>query len=372
MKRNFIYILIVLLPTGLVCQELGHGYYNYLLNNYNVNPAYTGYSGNLEAVLNAKSHMAGLEEAPRNLMFGISSPVTVKQNLGGRILADSRGAFKLSKIDLTYSYLLNINDAHKITFGASSGLVNRRFNGASLNMEYLDQTDPTLMEDYMNETNFVIGTGLLYQYKELEIGISSPHLVEDGRDISNYLFSNVAYLYQIGQSDFQLKPMLIFQKMPVSKNKIDYLVRGIYDEKLWTQIGYQSTSNFTFGLGFDLGRFSAGYIYEMNNSEFSNISNGSNQIMIQLTFASNKNKKEASRIDELNKKLDNYIETFNKMLVDKSQQYTREVVYARIKEINTVLNELKNENNLKNAEDVAIKLITIEEQINALEIKYKQ
>lgn len=288
MKKISIYFLLIAFPSISMAQELSHAYYSYLLNTYNVNPAYTGYSENLEAVLYAKNHMSGIKEAPKNLMFGISSPINTNQNMGGRILSDSRGAFKMNKIDLTYSHLLKINEEHSLTFGVSAGFLNRNFNASSINKEYLDETDPTLMENYMNESIFVMGAGFLYQYKDLEVGISSPHLLEDLSEFSKYQFVNVAYKHQIEESDFQLQPMIFYQNIALIKNKMDIILRGIYAEKVWAQIGYQTPSAISFGLGFDLEHFSAGYVYEKFSSELSNISNGSNQIMIKLSFGNNK------------------------------------------------------------------------------------
>ena len=111
MKRlaTYTFIAAMLIANVVSSQELAHGYYNYVMNKYNFNPAFAGNDGNVTAIMNTKTFMAGFSDAPRNTMFGIHAPINNIQGIGGRIFTDKRGAYEVSKYDLTYSYQIKFD-----------------------------------------------------------------------------------------------------------------------------------------------------------------------------------------------------------------------------------------------------------------------
>lgn len=348
-------------------QELSNGYYNYILNRYNLNPAFAGNNGNISAILNTKTYMAGFSDAPRNTMFGIHAPLNEKQGLGARIVSDRRGAFELSKYDATYSYQIQLDEMSDLRFGVSAGVIRRMLNPNLIdNIELLDQTDQTLAGNYFDETNFIAGVGMVYDYDQLQVGFSVPHLVIGSEQLSEHMVGTVSYRYEFEESDFSLTPIVIYQNMPVLDNRFDLLVRGDYKEKVWAQVGYQSTENLNFALGFDFGPFGVGYSYEMNNSELSNIASNNNEIVVRLSFLPPKKQKQNAILTTL----DEYVAKFDAMLQDGKQEYNRQDVFSEIQKIRTKLSELENVNDKKTAAKVEQKLNVIERQILELEKKY--
>ena len=368
MKNTLIITVLFLLNIGYGRgQELANEYYNYILNKQNLNPAFIGHSGDITAILNAKTYMAGYSGAPRNIMFGLDVPITNQQGLGARLTTDKRGAYELSKYDISYSHELQIDESSTFRFGISGGAIRRMLNPNSIdNIEFLEQADPTLASGYYDETKFTSGVGLLYEHKKLQLGLSAPHLLVENEDISQFMVGMASYRIAIKDSDFSLEPSLIYQNRPVLENTLDVLVRVDYQEQFWTQLGYQSTNNLNFALGFNFGAFGVGYAYGRNNQELSRISSNSNEIMIRLNFASLKKKHE----NELIKTLDEYVARFDAMLDDENNNYSRSTVMAEIKNMRLELSKLESSNNKKTAKKVDKKLSVIEEQIKALEIKY--
>src|SRR5690606_24556547 len=118
----FTIVLATLLSLNLSSQDLSNGYYNYLLNPYNINPAFAGNERNVSAILNTKTYMAGFSGAPRNTMFGIHSALNNQQGIGARILYDKRGAYELSKYDATYSHQIQLDEKSDLRFGISAGV----------------------------------------------------------------------------------------------------------------------------------------------------------------------------------------------------------------------------------------------------------
>ncbi len=355
--------------SSIHAQELSYGYYNYIMNRFNMNPAFAGNSGNISAVLNTKTYAAGFSEAPRNTMFGIHAPINNVQGIGARLISDRRGAFEVTKYDATYSYQIKFNESSDLRFGVSAGALRRMLNPGSVQYaEFLDQTDPTLASGFYDETSFIAGVGLVYDYSNFQFGLSAPSLVIGGEPLSEHIVGTASYKYNFENSDFSITPLVIYQNLPVIDNRYDVLLKGEYKEKIWTQVGYQSTNNLNFGIGFDLGPFGIGYSYEMNNSEFSNISANSNEIIVRISFLP---VKQAER-NETIKMLDKYAETFSKMLADQNNQYSKSDVIGEIQKIRIELKNLKNENDEKTAKAVEKRLTLLENQIVELEKKYNK
>lgn len=369
-KIKILSLCIGLLSVASVqSQELSYGYYNYIMNRFNLNPAFAGNSGNIAAILNTKTYAAGFSDAPRNTMFGIHAPINNVQGIGARVVSDKRGAFELTKYDLTYSYQIRFNESSDLRFGVSAGVIRRMLNSGRVeNPEFLDQTDPTLASGFYDETNFIAGVGLVYDYNQFQLGISAPSLVIGGEEISEHLVGTASYKYEFENPDFSVKPIVIYQNMPIIDNRYDILLKGEYKEKIWAQVGYQSTNNLNFGVGFDLGPFGIGYSYEMNNSEFSDISKNSNEIVVRISFLPAKQEER----NQTTKMLDDYVSKFNKMLADNDNQYTKSQVISEIQKIKIELANLKKKNDKKTAKAVGKRLTILENQIVELEKKYNK
>jgi len=271
--------------TVTISQELSNGYYNYTLNRFNLNPAFAGNRGNISALLNTKSYQGTSNGAPKNTFFGVQGAINEEQGVGLRILSDKRGAYEVGKYDLAYSHQIKIDEQSDLRFGVSAGLTRRMLNSGSINnVELLNQADPTLASGYFDESNFIAGIGLVYDYENLQFGLSSPHLIESGEGISEFWVGTISYIYKIEETPFSISPLLIYQNLPEIDNQYDFLLKTEYKEKAWVQLGYQSNNNLNFGLGFDIGPLGIGYSYEMTNSDLSNISSGSNEIIIVVSL----------------------------------------------------------------------------------------
>lgn len=353
--------------SAIQAQELSYGYYNYILNQFNLNPALAGINRNVSALLNTKTYQTGFNGAPRNTMFGMHAALNSNQGLGMRILSDKRGGFEVSKYDAVYSYEIKVNEQSDLRFGISAGAIRRMLNANSLpNFELLDQTDPNIASGFFDETNFIAGVGLIYEYENLQLGFSSPHLVDGSSEISEYMVGSIAYEYNIENSKFSLIPTLIYQNIPHLDNQYDFLLKAEYYEKVWVQGGYKLSQNLNFGVGFDFGAFGVGYSYEMNNTPLNNISRNSNEILITIGFNS-KNVKEKEKT--LNK-LDEYSNTLELMLSDNQNRFKRVDIMTEIQKIRLELQKLEKQNNKKKAKAINKRLLVIESQIQELEKRY--
>ena len=109
--------LALMSVASIHAQELSYGYYNYVMNRFNMNPAFAGNNGNISAILNTKTYAAGFSDAPRNTMFGIHAPIKSAQGIGSRIVSDERGAYEVTKYDVAYSYQIQFDQNSDLRFG---------------------------------------------------------------------------------------------------------------------------------------------------------------------------------------------------------------------------------------------------------------
>lgn len=367
--KKILFIAALFASIYVQGQELSQGYYNYILNRFNLNPAFAGNNGNISAILNTKSLMTDFNGAPNNTMFGVHGAISQTQGIGARIFSDKRGAYEVNKYDAAYSYQIKLDKKSDLRFGISAGIINRQLNVGNLkSVEYLNQNDPVLAGDYYNETSFIAGAGLVYDYDNLQVGISAPNLIEGSKDISDFMVGTISYEYQLSSSKIDLTPIVIYQNLPEATNSYDALLKASFAKKVYALGGYKSNQNLLFGLGFDLGPFGIAYAYELPNSNLQNVSDGSHDIALSIGFLAPKQQERLEMIT----KLDSYISKFDKMLNDESDSYNKSQVYGEINNIRAQLLKLKGMNDKSTARVVENRLNTIETQISALELKYKK
>jgi type IX secretion system PorP/SprF family membrane protein len=363
MKKILSFCTLFFLGIGLNAQDLSADYYSFIMNMYNVNPAYSGKTKGVSGVLNARNQVMGFSGAPKNVMAGIRSGFNDNQGVGGRLIADSRGPFSLVKADATYSYTASITNEHFLSFGMSAGFINKNFTANKIdNYEQLDQTDPTLASGYMNATRFIAGAGLLYNWKGLEVSVASPHFVQATEPFNQYIHSAVSYTHKLNDA-ISVMPWVSYQNIPMLQNISGFYCKGSWKEKAWVQTGYQTNKTIIASLGFEMEKFGIGYNFQFANQALKNVSSGTHQVALFFNITSNKKNIYAS-----NASLDDIIKSLDKLLSGQNSDKSQMDI-----EIQKIREELLNTDVLNsdpaNAEEVAKKLQIIEEKIKELEKK---
>jgi type IX secretion system PorP/SprF family membrane protein len=361
-----LFILLLALTTSLLGQEFS-GFYSYVLNPANINPAYIGKTDKVQGVLVSRSQYADVIGSPKNIMAGISGPVFMNQAAGLRVINDIQGAFNLTRADFTYAQKFYMHDDSYIRFGLSMGLLNRTINVSDIqtNTDLFDEDDPTLNGDGYNFNRFVAGFGMLYEIDHLEIGFSAPHIVENANSINSFLVGMASYDYEIN-SDWAVKPTVIYQNIPNSKNKVDILAKGIWKQKISVILGYTNTSRLKGGLGVDLSGFGVSYLYGMTTGDLKSLSASTNELMITIAIQRKAKRFSSSKMDE---ELDHLIE-YTTDLLEIGDKYGKDFITEEIEKIYVQLDEVIEENTNKNNDKLAFKIQKVEHQIMALVKKY--
>jgi type IX secretion system PorP/SprF family membrane protein len=277
--KNYYYLLFIVLSLSVKSQVLSYDFYSFKVNNmYNVNPAYTGKDEGLNIILSAQTQNKGVAYANKNYMFGMHSKISKKQAVGTRIISDTRGAFQILKVDLSYAYMAKINDDMKFTLGLSGGLLkNSLLINRIDNYQSLDQSDPTLTRSYCNTNQFAAGAGFLYNYKGLDVSFSMPHIIATNEPLNSYMNAAVFYTIKAGD-EFKITPWLCHQSIPTTKDISSFFVKGMYKDMIWVQGGYQTNKTFCAMFGVNIESLSIGYGYKSSNSQFNTVTSGQHEI----------------------------------------------------------------------------------------------
>ena len=277
-------ILSLFSGTEIIAQNL-NTHYLYQMNWFNINPAYTGSANGTKVMINPGTQWVGLDGNPTNSMFGIHTKIRNNMGLGGKFVIDKRGIFSNLTAELAYSYQVKLDDKQQLTFGITAGLYQANLDRVGiLEDRYTDNSDPTISSEYYNSNNLVSSFGALYQFNELELGLSAPHLIVAGRPLSDHVFGMAKYNFFFKEDKIKVTPHLVYQNLTRSPNQMDIGVKGTWDELVWAQATYKTNKTIVAAAGVDIKKFNIGYAYIINTAALSVISTGSHELYLGFTF----------------------------------------------------------------------------------------
>ena len=281
MKKAILCLLMWTIPIIMTGQNQEFDYYSFEMGNmFNINPAYTGNSANINVVLDAMAQTKGVSNALKNLMTGAYSSFAKNQSIGGRLISDSRGIFQNLSVDLTYACAAKITNEHIVLLGLSVGVLNKSRSLSKIeNYQYLDQTDPTLNAAYYNSTQFIAGAGLLYKYKSFDFSLSFPRLVQSSPLVGNLCNVAAFYTFKLG-TDYKITPWAYYQNLPIIKYISGVFVKGEYKDMIWMQAGCRTNKTIHTMVGMNIGNFGLGYGFLFSNNTFRTISSGCNELTL--------------------------------------------------------------------------------------------
>lgn len=369
MKKIFYIVSIVFTSIQINAQLMSYDFYTFRLNNmYNVNPAFSSKGDGINVMLNAQSQNKGVAYANKNFMLGVYSKLSSKQALGGKVVNDTRGAFQLLRADLSYAYIAKINNESSLTMAISAGVMNNNLMVNRIeNYQSLDQSDPTLTKSYYNTTQFAAGAGLLYNWKNLDVSVSLPHILSTNQPLNGYTHAAVFYNIKAGEK-FKITPWICYQNIPVTKSVYSGYIKAMYKEFVWLQAGYQSNKALHTMLGVNVENMSLGYGFRFNNSEFYSISNGSHEISFSIKIP--QRSRVANKPISDNASLNDIVARLEKLSKQEITDKNRESIKAELAKIKQMLLKAEIDNSSpEKAQEVNKQLLTIDEKLKIIEQK---
>lgn len=283
--RKLLYSIAFLgLSTAALAQNL-NSHYLYQMNGYNINPARAFQSDGMHAILNPGTQMVGIQGNPTNAMVGVYGAVNDRVGLGAKVIADRRGYFSNTTMEVSYAYLLKIKENHSLAVGVSAGMYSSALNSSGVvNDRYTNGTDPSIFNQDYNEKQFLSGVGLRYTAGKLDLGLSSPHLIISGKEISDHFFLTAKYSFNFTVSRIELRPVMVYQHLSKSPSILDISVQTEYNKLIWIQTGFRSNNSGLVGIGISLENVRFGYMYGLGFGKLNTLNSGSHEIMISTTL----------------------------------------------------------------------------------------
>ena len=221
MKKISTTIVLLISTIVLFSQQIQYSN-QYLVNKYSLNPAYTGSSGYFQAFANYRKSWVGVSGAPEIRGVNVNSNFNGNMGLGGTIQSEQNGIFRNSTAALSYAYHLKLNDAQSLSFGLSAGVLQNNIDLSG--SKSLNSSDPIITNNQNVRTMlFDANFGLVYKFKNLNIGFAAPHLVpskaqNDAGTLYTLKMHNIihaSYLYDINK-DWSVEPVVVLRKSSTS------------------------------------------------------------------------------------------------------------------------------------------------------------
>jgi type IX secretion system PorP/SprF family membrane protein len=244
-----------------------------------INPAFAGNNNKINAFIHSGRSLVDVDGAPKTVTFGIHSNIMNNTGIGTKVITDKRGVLESTAWVASYSYrfLLSGND-QSLTFGISGGLLKQNLNRSNIIAD--NMVDPTLNNDYYNETDFESEAGFLYRNKNFSLSVSAPHV----HQFQNRFIAYTNYVFKISGADLKLIPNVLFQTLKNDEYQYDAGMSVNYKDMVWLSGKYRSNNNAIFAVGFDFRDIGLAYSYEMNNSNLAHVSKSNHELILFFKF----------------------------------------------------------------------------------------
>lgn len=257
MIRTIFISTLLLLAYVLQAQQLpnmGH----YIYNPYLLNPARTGAvedEGSL--FIHFKRQWTNMPYSPTTGLLTVELPVQgTNMGVGGMLYSDRAHLLTRTGGMGSYAYHIPFEKAnrHGLSVGVSAGAINQRFDFALANIE--NPLDPQVVEESAFGTSFDFTMGLLYRWRDLELGLSALQafnsqtrfLGEEADELrfvnTRHFIASARYDFHFGQGDKLLfRPVLMTRMVEGMSPQVELNTQLAWRKTFWLALGYRSSNN---------------------------------------------------------------------------------------------------------------------------------
>jgi type IX secretion system PorP/SprF family membrane protein len=295
-------LLIVFFFTLLFAKAQQIGMYShYFFKPMVYNPAFTGFDGDVNAMIVNRSQWTDFKGAPQLNLATLDGNVSGnKVGLGLSFISDRKGITNRIGAYLNYSYRLNINDNTHVRFGIAAGVVDQSIDYSKAIVE--NANDPFLFSDVQRKTALDANAGLAFIWKDLEFGVAVPQLAGnkinyvDNMNVRSYYTQARHYMgtlkYKIfvsKEKGISVAPQALVRFLPGAPLQYDGTIIFDWREKFWIGGTYKSGYAVAANAGVCLHKqLYVGYSYDIIIGNIGKYSGMSHEIMVSFKFGKNK------------------------------------------------------------------------------------
>lgn len=266
MKNLYLLIFVTLISVSAVAQQ-DPLYSQYMMNPFIINPAYAGYTTDLNASVMYRKQWAGFDGSP--ITMNANAHISLDKNKMGAgliVLQDQIGSDKNTEVTFAYSYHLPLTNTMKLSFGLQGGVINYHSDYSDLQVTAGDAKFSNISEWKPN-----LGAGLLLHNEKFMVGLSVPKMLKASttvESLSTSLYNQHLYVYgaYLAQLTYRikLKPWILMRAVSGAPLAIDYALSMKIDDSYTIGIFSRNLNTYGFLMQLNLGdNFRMGYVFEL-------------------------------------------------------------------------------------------------------------
>jgi type IX secretion system PorP/SprF family membrane protein len=281
--------LLILIPGTLLAQQYPV-FTQYYFNELVINPAYAGNHVQFSATTAYRNQWVNFPGAPKTATFSAHTSF-LKARVGAGILfnRDEIGSYKNNNLYLMYSYNLRFPKS-TLAMGLQAG-----FNMLGANYNNLDLKDPfdASLSGAINELKPNFGAGILYNRKNLFVGLSVPFILNNTLSVSfdkplnsikeaRYYFLRAGTILPLTYNQkVKINPSILLRSQEGQAVSLDINNSFIFQDVLNAGLSLRSGDSFITFIGLKLSeKFNFSYSYDWTQSDLARFSNGTHEFML--------------------------------------------------------------------------------------------
>lgn len=265
----------------------------YMLNDYVLNPAVAGTKPYFDVKFMSRQQWVGITDAPRTFTLSLAAPLkNEKMGVGGYVYTDNAGPTRRTGFQLSYSYILTLNESLKLSLAASGGIQQFAIDGSQISLTNND--DPALYGEMRSQLLFDAKFGAYLYHEDFYVGLTFPQLLQNQLDLfesnnaisrlEDHYFLTAGYQYDINET-WSVEPSVFVKYTQPVPVKIDASARVFYKDMVWVGGSYRNNDAVVAMLGYEYqDAISIGYSYDFTTSNLQNYSSGTHEIMLGFKF----------------------------------------------------------------------------------------
>ncbi len=315
MKSNIYHIRSILIMLSFCIYFKMYSQQNlipshYYMNPYLINPAKAGVDKSSNAYFIYRNQWAGVEGAPESQIFTLDGGLeTERIGLGLTFFNDVMNVLGSTGGALTMNYEVSLSSKQSLRFGMSGLVQQNRIFFERIKVD--DLTDPNLLSNNSNETNFDLSAGLAYQYNQVHIGFSINQMIQNEVTHKNSpLFQSLSYKnvrhyyssfsYNLEVNDkWEAAPMIMVRTVEGLPSQFDANTKVTYNKNIWSALTYRYKSH--VGLAFGLllsNRYVFGYNFEIPTNDLRLVGGTTHEFLLGLRLGKPKHNQDGLKISE--------------------------------------------------------------------------
>lgn len=330
----------------------------YMINKYSLSTSYAGTGDILNIFGGYRNQWTGIKGAPITRMVSITSPIWPNVGVGGEIISDQAGYFSRLYISLAYAYHLKLAEEHTLSFSLAGKFIEHSVDLTNSTID--DINDPVLLNRItQKESAFNAGASLLYSFKGLNIGASSPFILTN-KSRYNYENNIDQYITQrhllfhgsydfIINDNFGIEPFAILRLTQNAPLNYEFAALFKFKKQYWLGASYRKEGALGISAGLNLNNIMVlNYTYELlGTNKMTGYSNGTHEINLGIFIGKGIKKLKKDIID----------------LTEKSDSLSKVAAATQ--------NDLKKvkEDNAKEREKLNAKLDILQQRLEELELE---